>query len=91
MKLGTIAQTARERKTYSIRYDDSLDMGDSIARVLLCTASPEGLEVSPILASENRVRVVISGGVAGASYTVTVIAETAAGEQLEDTLTCRIR
>lgn len=91
MRLGTVTQQSGERKAYSITYDKALDEGDEISSVLSCTASSEELEVSPVLASESRVRVWVQGGVSGATYTITVRVETAGGEILEDELICRVK
>jgi len=91
MRLGTTTQQPNERKSYSIVYDDALDEGDSVSLVELCIAEPDDMSVSPVLATDSRVRVWCEGGTTGETYKVTVRVLTAGGEKLEDELFIRVR
>lgn len=91
MRLGTVTQRPTERKSYSISYAEALDDGDEVSSIVFCGAEPEGLEVSPVLATETRSRVWVRGGTLGAVYTITMRIETAGGEILEDQLICRVK
>lgn len=91
MKVGTFSKQPRERISNSILYGDSLDEGDELSSVLSCVAEPAGLTVSPVLASETRVRIWAEGGEDGVIYKITVVVHTAGGEIFEDELVCKVR
>lgn len=91
MKVGTFNKQPGERISNSILYTDALDVGDEVSTVHSCIAWPEGLRVSPMLVSGDRVRIWAEGGESGISYKITVTVETAGGEIFEDELTCRVR
>lgn len=91
MKVGTFNKQPAERLSNSIVYTEALDDGDSIASVVSCTADPAGLTVSPVLVSDDRVRIWAEGGVSGVAYKITVIVATNGGEILEDELICKVK
>lgn len=90
MRLGSVSQQSGERKSYVFNYAEALG-GGFVRQVLQCEASPPGLDVEPLLLSEHRVRVFVSGGTSGTAYTITVRVETSDGEILEDELICRVK
>jgi len=91
MRLGVTTQQTTEKKSYSFVYQDALDKNDHLDQVLLCTAEPNDLNVSPVLASDTRCRVWCDGGTNGTSYKVTLRVSTAGGEELEDELIIRVK
>lgn len=91
MRLGMTSKQPREKKSYSIVYEDALDAGDEVSAVISCTVSPEGLIAVPVLASETRCRLWVSGGDDNTMYTITLIVLTAGGEELEDELRVRVK
>lgn len=91
MKVGSFSKQPGERISNSIAYDDALDEGDEVSSVLSCAAEPAGLTVTPVLASESRVRIWSEGGSDGTTYKITVTVLTAGGEIFEDELTCKVR
>ena len=91
MRLGTVTQQSTERKSYSVDYTDALDAGDGISQVLWCAASDDSLTVTPVMVSETRVRLWVSGGVSNVTYVITLRVATAGGEILEDELICRVK
>jgi len=91
MRLGTVTQQPNERKSYSFVYNDALDYGDEIESVISCETVPGDMDVPPILATNQRVRIFCSGGTDGSIYKLTVRVQTSGGEILEDELIIRIK
>ena len=95
MKVGTYTKQPGERIGKSIRYSEALDPGDSISIVSGCVVEPTGdfgdLSASPVLVSEDRVRIWTEGGIAGVTYKVTVTVQTAGGEIFEDELFVKVK
>lgn len=90
MRLGSVSQQSGERKSYVFNYAEALG-GGFVRQVLQCTAEPSDLMVDPLLLSEHRVRIFVSGGISGTTYTITTRVETGDGEILEDELVCRVK
>lgn len=91
MKLGTFQKQPGERISNSILYADALDDGDTLEQILSCTATPSDLSVSPVLVSDDRIRIWAEGGSDGSTYKITVRVSTAGGEILEDELFCKVK
>lgn len=91
MKVGTFTKQPGERISNSILYAEALDEGDSLAAVLNCHALPTGLQVTPVLVAEDRVRIWAEGGTDGVIYKITLTVETQGGEVLEDELICKVK
>lgn len=91
MKLGNFTKQPSEKIFNSVTYDDALDDGDKVSTVVSCVAEPEGLEVTPSLVSDSRVRLLYSGGTDGVTYKVTLKVETAGGEAFEDEIICKVK
>lgn len=92
MRLGTFEKQPRERISKSVFYTDALDVGDSIATVDSVTVEPVGeLEATPVLVSDDRVRIWTQNGLDGSTYKVTITVTTAFGEILEDELIVRVK
>lgn len=92
MKVGSFEKQPGERIAVSIGYEDFLDDGDEISQVDSCVVSPSGeMTASAVLASTDRVRVWVEGGVDKVTYKVTVTVTTAGGERLEDELVCKVK
>lgn len=92
MNLGSFSKQPSERVAVSIVYTDALDDRDGVASIESCVVDqPGGVEAVPVLASTERVRVWISGGVDGARYKVTTTVRTSGGEVFEDEIFCKVR
>lgn len=91
MKVGTFTKQPAERISNSIVYTDALDEGDELTSIESCTATPEDLEVSPVLVSTDRVRIWSQGGTDGTVYRISLTVRTAGGEILQDELMCKVR
>lgn len=91
MRLGSVQQRPSERISYSILYGAALDEGDSVAAIISLTSTPEGLDISQLVGEDNRIRLLVSGGVMGVSYVITTLVLTANGEILEDELTVKVK
>lgn len=95
MKVGTFTKQPSERISKSIRYTEALDPGDSISMVTSCVVTPSSefndLSASPVLVSEDRVRIWTEAGVDGVAYKVTVTVQTANGEVFEDELVVKVK
>lgn len=91
MRVGTITQQPTERKWYSISYSEAMDADDRLSSVESVAVDPPGLTVMPVLPTDDRVRLQVSGGQDGTTYKVTVQVRTAADELWEDELIVRIK
>lgn len=91
MKVGKVEKQPAERVSISVMYDDALDGGDEVSMVEACDAVPDGFEASPMLVSGSRVRIWLSGGVRGVTYTITLRVVTAGGEIFEDEIMCKVK
>lgn len=95
MKLGVFKKQPRERLSKSIVYSEALDPGDSITAILNCWVEPSGhvddMTASPVLVSEDRVRLWAEFGQDNMSYKITIKVSTAFGEIFEDELIVRVR
>lgn len=91
MRVGTITQQPTERKWYSIDYSAALDTDDRLSTLDVVFVEPEGLEVTAVLPTDDRVRLLVWGGQSGVTYKVTTRVRTAADELLEDELIVRIK
>lgn len=91
MRVGTITQQPTERKWYSIDYREALDADDRLSSVEAVAVDPPELTVVPVLPSDDRVRLQVSGGQDGATYKITVQVRTVSDELWEDELIARIK
>lgn len=91
MKLATFTKQPAERISKSVNYRDALDANDEVTRVESCIAEPAGLTVTPVLVSEERVRIWVQGGEDMMIYKITLTVSTAGGEIFQDELICKVR
>lgn len=73
--MKTFQKQPRDHLDYDIDLSDWLESDDRIQAVEMIDI-PEGVTVSPIGHSENRVKVWVKGGTSGESYKVTVLVHT---------------
>ena len=88
--LGTMTQKPADRLDYDISFAAWLDRNDSITAASISISQP-GLTGSATAISPKIIKVWISDGTAGTTYTVTVTATTAQGRRKSESFKVRIR
>jgi len=81
----TLQKYPSELRTFSFAFSafSEIVSGDTIASIDSITASPTGLTLGSQSISGSTVRVVISGGTEGATYTVNCLVTTSSGAKIE--------
>lgn len=91
MKLGTFQKQPRERRSYSITYEDALNPGDNLSTVQLLGVTPVGLTVDVPVIVDPRVKLWAEGGTSGTAYTVAILVTTEDGTSFEDEVTIKVK
>lgn len=89
--LETYQQQPSDNLDYDIEYGEFLSDGDTVVSATK-TVEPVGLTVTdPVVISDTRLKVWVTGGTSGSTYKVTVTTTTASGRVKQDELRFRIR
>lgn len=92
MRIGTVAKSPEDRLDYDVRFDRWLSDGDEITDADAVADSEDiTVESVGIFDEEKVVKVWLSGGVAGATYRITVTITTAAARVKELCFDVRVR
>lgn len=91
--LGSYVKQPAEVESYTISYEEDLDDSDvvetSVVSITPVTDPP--LEADSLGVDDPRVRVLISGGVNGTTYKVTLTTTTSSGRVLQDEFKLRVK
>lgn len=90
MRLGTVHQQPGERDAWSVDYGDDMSTGDEVANATI-TIDPPGLVLDDHVCLPTRVRLWLTGGTIGTTYTVFITASTKDGRIMKDQFFMKIR
>lgn len=88
--LGMMIQTPGDRLDYDVDFAPWLDAGDTLATAG-AEVVPEGLNMESVSFDGTKVKVWLSGGVPGATYTVTLTTTTKQGRRKSEAFRLRIK
>lgn len=89
--LGTKLKDPADVLDYDISYEDWITDDDTITTVATSVSPTGALAVDSVSVSSPDVKVWVSGGTAGSTYTVTVTASTSGGRIKEETFKIRVK
>lgn len=89
--LGTKFKDPSDVLDYDIDYSDWITDGDTITTAATSVSPASELVVDSVQVSSPEVKVWVSGGEAGTTYTITVTASTTAGRVKEETFKIRVK
>ena len=89
--LGTKFKDPADVLDYDIDYGDWIASGDTITTVTTSVSPAGELAVDSVQISSPEVKIWVSGGEAGSTYTITVTASTTAGRVKEETFRIRVK
>lgn len=72
-------QQPSERLDYDVHFNSYISAGDSVVSATVVSDAPSVLITTCTVADRERVKVMVSGGVDGGTYKVTVLATTTLG------------
>lgn len=91
MKLGVFTKQPREKRSYSVTYEDAMDAGDNVISAEVLSIVPAGLVVSQPIIVNPRVKFFASEGTDSISYTVTLLVKTEDGQEFEDEVVFKVK
>lgn len=93
MRLATHQQQPAERLLYHVDYRGWLSTGETLSGVVALTAPADASDfaaVATLSSTAGVVQVMVSGGVDGTEYTVTLRIDTSTGQRKEDELVIQV-
>lgn len=91
MKLGTFQKQPRERRSYSITYEDALAPGDNLRKVEVLSVTPADLIVDQVTLLDPRVKLFADAGTDGTTYRIELLVTTEDGQTFEDEFTIKVK
>lgn len=91
MKLGSFHKQPRERRSYTITYEDALTPGDNVKTAEILAVTPAGLIIDQITIADPRVKLFAGDGADGTTYRVELLVTTEDGTTFEDEFTIKVK